>query len=107
MSEFFNDDIENTLIPENNEISIKNQKLNTIISLFMDEEKEIIEDNIKTKIKEDFEEKRSQLEERISVIEQGLSRCDVKSIQLGTEEIVELFYKIFNPGDVESKINIK
>src|SRR5476649_1413232 len=38
--------------------------------------------------KEDFEEKRSQLEERVSVIEQGLSRCGIKSAQLGTEEIV-------------------
>ncbi len=54
----------------------------------------------------DFEEKRSQLEERVGVIEQGLSRCGIKSVQLGTEEVVEVFYKVFNPGEVEGKINI-
>ena len=56
---------------------------------------------------EDFEEKRSQLEERVSVIEQGLSRCGIKSAQLGTEEIVEVFYKVFNPGELEGKIKLE
>ncbi|MEK7539166.1 MAG: hypothetical protein AAB595_00785 [Patescibacteria group bacterium] len=56
---------------------------------------------------EDFEEKRSQLEERVSVIQQGLSRCGIKSAQLGTEEIVEVFYKVFNPGEVEGKIKLE
>ncbi len=55
---------------------------------------------------EDFEEKRSQLEERVSVIQQGLSRCGIKSVQLGTEEVVEVFYKVFNPGELEGKIKI-
>ena len=54
----------------------------------------------------DFEEKRSQLEQRISVIQQGLSRCGIKSAQLGTEEVVEVFYKVFNPGELEGKIQI-
>lgn len=56
---------------------------------------------------EDFEEKRSQLEERVAVIEQGLSRCGIKSAQLGTEEVVEVFYKVFNPGEVEGKIKLE
>lgn len=51
-----------------------------------------------------FEENRLQLEQRIGTISQGLSRCGIKTIQLGTEEIVELFYKIFNPGDMEKPI---
>jgi len=55
----------------------------------------------------DFEEKRSQLEERVAVIEQGLGRCGIKSAQLGTEEIVEVFYKVFNPGEMEGKIKTK
>lgn len=54
----------------------------------------------------DFEEKRSQLEERVSVIQQGLSRCGINSAQLGTEEVVEVFYKVFNPGELEGKINL-
>ena len=52
----------------------------------------------------DFEEKRSQLEERVSVIQQGLGRCGINSAQLGTEEVVEVFYKVFNPGELEGKI---
>ncbi|MFH1454787.1 MAG: hypothetical protein ABIF22_00440 [bacterium] len=51
-----------------------------------------------------FEESRTQLEQRVGAISQGLSRCGIKTIQLGTEEIVELFYKIFNPGDMEKPI---
>jgi hypothetical protein len=55
---------------------------------------------------ESFEENRSQLEQRIGVVEQGLVRSGVRVVQLGTEEIVELFYKIFNPGDTEKPIQI-
>jgi nitrogen fixation protein len=55
----------------------------------------------------EFEEKRSQLEERVGVIEQGLARCGIKSAQLKTEEVIEVFYKVFNPGEVEGKINME
>jgi len=55
----------------------------------------------------DFEEKRSQLEERVAVIQQGLSRCGINSAQLGTEEVIEVFYKVFNPGELEGKIKIE
>ncbi len=64
-------------------------------------------EEIKIENQEDFEEKRSQLEERVSVIEQGLSRCGIKSAQLGTEEVVEVFYKVFNPGEIEGKIKLE
>jgi len=53
-----------------------------------------------------FEEHRSQLEQRTGVVEQGLSRCGLRTINLGTEEVVELFYKIFNPGDTEKPITL-
>lgn len=55
----------------------------------------------------DFEEKRSQLEQRVSVIQQGLSQCGIKSAQLNTEEAVEVFYKVFNPGELERKIEVE
>lgn len=54
----------------------------------------------------DFEENQSQLEQRIGVIEQGLSRCGIRVVRLGSEEIIELFYKIFNPGDTEKPIKL-
>lgn len=53
-----------------------------------------------------FEEYRTQLEQRISVVEEGLVRCGVRIAELGTEEIVELFYKIFNPGEAEKPIHL-
>lgn len=55
---------------------------------------------------EDFEEKRNQLEQRMGVVEQGLVRCGVRVAKLGTDEVVELFYKIFNPGETEKPIKI-
>ena len=62
---------------------------------------------IKAQAQLNFEEKRSQLEQRVSVIQQGLARCGIKSIQLGTEEVVEVFYKVFNPGELEGKIQVE
>jgi len=47
----------------------------------------------------EFEESRSQLEQRIAVVEQGLSRIGARSIPLGNDEIVELFYHLFNPSE--------
>jgi type IV secretory pathway VirB4 component len=57
-------------------------------------------------VDEKFQEYRSQLEQRVSVVEQGLVRCGVRAAELGTEEVVELFYKIFNPGETEKPIQI-
>lgn len=65
------------------------------------------EEDRKKEEKIDFEEKRSQLEQRVSVIQQGLNRCGIKSAQLGTEEAVEVFYKVFNPGELEGKIELE
>jgi len=53
-----------------------------------------------------FEENRTQLEQRVSVVEQGLSRCGIRVVRLGTEEVIELFYKIFNPGDTEKPMKM-
>ncbi|MDO8492886.1 MAG: hypothetical protein Q7S34_04560 [bacterium] len=53
-----------------------------------------------------FEENRTQLEQRIAVVEQGLVRTGVRVVQLGTEEIIELYYKIFNPGEQEKPIKL-
>lgn len=47
-----------------------------------------------------FEEQRSQLEQRLTVVRQGLSRTGIRAAQLGTEELVELYYKMFNPGEL-------
>lgn len=46
-----------------------------------------------------FEEQVSQIEQRIAIVQQGLVRCGVRTVQLGTEEAIELLYKLFNPGE--------
>jgi len=51
-----------------------------------------------------FEESRSQIEQRVAVIEQGLARTGVRIANLGTEEIIELFYRQFNPGELSKPI---
>lgn len=56
---------------------------------------------------ENFEENRSQLDQRVSVVAQGLTRSGIRVVQLGTEEVIELFYKIFNPGESEKPIQSK
>ena len=46
-----------------------------------------------------FESARIQLEQRVSTISSGLSRFGLRAQKLGTEEVVELFYKLFNPSE--------
>jgi len=67
-------------------------------SFIKKENKEVKEEN--------FEESKNQLEQRMGVVEQGLVRCGVRVAKLGTDEVVELFYKIFNPGESEKPIKI-
>ena len=51
-----------------------------------------------------FEESRTQLEQRLSVVEQGLLSTGIRVARLGTEETIELLYKMFNPGELEKPI---
>ena len=46
-----------------------------------------------------YEEQVTQLEQRVSIVQQGLVRTGVRTVQLGTEEAIELLYKLFNPGE--------
>jgi hypothetical protein len=59
----------------------------------------------KASIKEsNFEEDRTQLEERLAVVEQGLTRTGIRVERLETEVLIELFYKAFNPGETEKPV---
>lgn len=55
---------------------------------------------------EKINEYRTQLEQRISIVEEGLVRCGIRVVELGTEEVIELFYKLFNPGEAEKPIQL-
>ena len=46
-----------------------------------------------------FEEHRIQLEQRIGIITEGLARVGVRTITLQKDDLVELFYHLYNPGD--------
>ena len=59
------------------------------------------EEEINKGVEEAFEENRTQLEQRVSVVEQGLSAVGVRVARLGTEEVTEMFYRVFNPGEDE------
>ncbi|MGD0328712.1 MAG: hypothetical protein ABSB00_03340 [Minisyncoccia bacterium] len=53
-----------------------------------------------------FEEDRAQLEQRLSLVIGGLSGTGVRVVPLGTEEIIELLYRSFNPGELENPIRL-
>lgn len=46
-----------------------------------------------------FETARIQLEQRIMTVTQGLARFGIRAKRLGSEEVVELYYKLFNPAE--------
>jgi type IV secretory pathway VirB4 component len=54
-----------------------------------------------------FEEKRTQIDQRINEIMGGLSGIGIRSTQLKTDEVIELFYKTFNPGDISQGIKLQ
>lgn len=51
-----------------------------------------------------FEENVSQLAQRAEVVEGGLTRCGIRVVELGTEELTELYYKSFNPGVLDKPV---
>ncbi len=48
---------------------------------------------------DDFAIQRTQLEQRAAVVSSGLASIGLRTVALGTEELVELFFKLFNPGE--------
>ena len=53
-----------------------------------------------------FEEDRAQLEQRLTLVAGGLSGTGVRAVPLGTEEVIELLYRSFNPGELENPIRL-
>jgi hypothetical protein len=49
-----------------------------------------------------FEESRSQLEQRIAVVTGGLESMGIETKQLDTPALIELYQKTFNPGELHS-----
>lgn len=53
---------------------------------------------------EEFQEIKLQLQQRANVVQQGLARTGIRVVSLNTEELIELFYKLFNPGELEKEV---
>jgi hypothetical protein len=54
-------------------------------------------DNLPTETR--FEEHRIQLEQRLGMVSEGLARIGVRTITLQKDDLVELFYHLYNPSD--------
>ncbi|MBI2175183.1 MAG: hypothetical protein HYU35_00390 [Parcubacteria group bacterium] len=48
-----------------------------------------------------FSEYAAQLQQRVDVVMQGLASTGIRTVPLQTEEIVELFFGLFNPDELE------
>lgn len=53
-----------------------------------------------------FEEDRAQLEQRLTLVASGIAGTGVRAVPLGTEELIELLYRSFNPGELENPIRL-
>lgn len=58
-------------------------------------------------VSDEFAESRTQIAQRIDVILSGIGRTGVRAVQLGTEEVIEVFYQLFNPGEAEKALIIQ
>lgn len=48
-----------------------------------------------------FEERKRQLWQRVDTVVEGLQRFGIRSVPLNTEELIELFYGLYNPTEFE------
>ncbi len=63
-------------------------------------------DTAEQKATSSFEDDRTQLEQRMALAAGGLSSAGLRAVALGTEEIIELLYRSFNLGELESPIRL-
>lgn len=54
-----------------------------------------------------FEENKSQLLQRLSFVQNNIRSLGLRAVQLGTEEVIELLYQTFNPGDTQTPPSLK
>jgi len=53
-----------------------------------------------TSVEQKFEEHKLQLEQRVAMVTQGLAGVGVRTMTLHKDELVELYYHLYNPSDV-------
>lgn len=84
-----------TVVPFNPGVSIKKGFLKDLISSagFGKNKNDSVEDS--------FTENKTQLWQRVDSVTEGLQRMSVRSVPLNTEELIELFYGLYNPTEFE------
>ncbi len=55
-----------------------------------------------TQKEKQFEEQQGQLLQRVGFIQNNIRSLGLRAVQLGTEEVTELLYQTFNPGDTQA-----
>lgn len=53
-----------------------------------------------------FDDDRAQIEQRLALVAGGIGSSGVRAVPLGTEEVIELLYRSFNPGELENPIRL-
>ena len=56
---------------------------------------------------DEFAEYRAQLEQRMALVSSALQGSGIRAVPLGTEEIIELLYRSFNPSEHENPIKLQ
>jgi len=51
----------------------------------------------------EFEELNKHLTERVNGVKNGLEACNLRAVQLTTPQLIELFYRIYNPGTARNE----
>lgn len=87
------------VVPYNPRVTSASSKnpLSDVLKIFTKEKDRSQQRNI------EFDEIKIQLQQRAGVIQDGLARVGIRTVPLNTEELIELFYKLFNPDEAESK----
>ena len=55
---------------------------------------------------ERFEEQKNQLEQRVAVVQQGLNAMGLRNVLLETQQLIELYYGTFNPGEPQKNTGL-
>lgn len=54
-----------------------------------------------------FEQIRAQINQRVALVANALTNTGVRAVPLETEEVIELMYRTFNPGELENPIRLQ
>ena len=60
----------------------------------------------KTEGADPFEERKNQLWQRVDTVIEGFQRFGIRSAPLNTEELIELFYGLYNPTEFEKTLTL-